>query len=71
MTNRIAPRAKEAVNEAPQLQASRASRVLVVDDEAVIRFLTANALVYAGYQVDEAKDGDAAWRTLQRNRTTS
>lgn len=40
-------------------------RVLVVDDEPVIRDLTAAALKRAGHHVDTAKDGAEAWGILQ------
>jgi two-component system OmpR family response regulator len=42
-------------------------RVLVVEDDEVIRHLNAEVLAHSGYQVDAAEDGAAAWDTLQRN----
>jgi two-component system capsular synthesis sensor histidine kinase RcsC len=39
-------------------------RILVVDDDASIRQLSAEALVSCGYQADAAEDGAAAWRAL-------
>lgn len=38
-----------------------APRVLVVDDEPMLRRLVARALTDAGYMVDEASDGLAGW----------
>jgi len=40
-------------------------RILVVDDEECIRGLNAEILTKAGYQVDAAEDGAAAWDILQ------
>lgn len=42
--------------------------LLVVDDDADIRQLTADALSSAGHQVDTAEDGAAGWTALQANR---
>ena len=40
-------------------------RILVVEDEQDLRQLTAEVLIDAGYQVDVAEDGAAAWSKLQ------
>lgn len=42
-------------------------RVLVVDDEPMIRLLNTDILVDAGFRVDTAEDGAAAWDALQLN----
>jgi DNA-binding response OmpR family regulator len=42
-------------------------RVLVVDDEPLICRLNADILQGAGYEVDIAEDGSAAWHALQRH----
>ncbi len=42
-------------------------RILVVEDEAMIRRLNTEVLSYSGYQVDAAADGDEAWEALQQN----
>lgn len=42
-------------------------RILVVEDEPVLRRLNTEVLVYSGYQVDAAEDGRAAWDALQVN----
>jgi two-component system OmpR family response regulator len=39
--------------------------ILVVEDERDFRQLTAEVLIDAGYQVEVAEDGAAAWSTLQ------
>lgn len=40
-------------------------RILVVEDDADIRQLNAEALIQCGYHVEAAEDGAAAWDTLQ------
>lgn len=42
-------------------------RILVVDDEAMIRRLNVEILNCSGYQVDAVEDGEAAWEALQQN----
>jgi DNA-binding response OmpR family regulator len=42
-------------------------RILVVDDEPCMRQLNTRMLIDAGYQVDVAEDGAAAWDSLQQN----
>jgi two-component system OmpR family response regulator len=41
-------------------------RILVVEDDVDIRRLNTEFLTQAGYRVDAAEDGAAAWETLQR-----
>jgi CheY-like chemotaxis protein len=41
------------------------TRILAVDDEVINRMIIADILVPAGYQVDEADDGDTAWDMMQ------
>jgi DNA-binding response OmpR family regulator len=48
-----------------QGQARPTHRILVVDDEPIIRRLIAAALLGSGYDVDAAEDGAAAWEALQ------
>ena len=45
-----------------------AKRILVVDDEMLIREVNAGILSRSGYQTDTAEDGEAAWKALQTNR---
>jgi len=40
-------------------------RILVVEDEPDLRQITAEVLIDAGFQVDVAEDGAAAWSALQ------
>jgi two-component system, OmpR family, alkaline phosphatase synthesis response regulator PhoP len=40
-------------------------RILVVDDEAIVRVLIAGMLGQSGYDVDAAEDGADAWEALQ------
>lgn len=42
-------------------------RILVVEDDKLIRRLNAEVLTYSGYQVDTAEDGAAAWDAFQLN----
>ena len=39
-------------------------RILVVDDDSMIRRLNTEALLYAGYDVDFADDGAGAWELI-------
>jgi DNA-binding response OmpR family regulator len=54
------------VNETTQHAANL--RILVVDDEPMILQLNSEVLSDAGYDVDSAEDGAAAWDALQLNR---
>jgi DNA-binding response OmpR family regulator len=50
-----------------QIQTKFPKRILVVDDELLIRQLYAELLNDRGYEVDTAKNGAAAWEALQMN----
>lgn len=52
--------------ETPREQDVHLPRVLVVDDEPFNLEILAEHLTDAGYQVTSARDGEAAWETLQR-----
>jgi DNA-binding response OmpR family regulator len=55
--------------ERPSAQGSAPGpRILVVDDDADIRRLTAKLLANHGYQVDAAEDGAAGWEAICRTR---
>jgi DNA-binding response OmpR family regulator len=43
------------------------TRVLAVEDEAVIRMIMVNALTDVGFEVDEAADSDEADRLLDED----
>jgi DNA-binding response OmpR family regulator len=49
----------------PQSHRSVCHRILVVDDEPVIRWLITAALAGSGYHVDDAENGAIAWEALQ------
>jgi CheY-like chemotaxis protein len=53
-------------NVSPQGQPSRTHRILVVDDQPLLRQINMKRLAAAGYQVDGAEDGIAAWSTLRQ-----
>jgi DNA-binding response OmpR family regulator len=40
-------------------------RILMVDDDASMRFLVCHVLSHAGYEADQAENGAQAWRALQ------
>ena len=42
-------------------------RILIVEEEPVLRRLNTEVLIYSGYNVDAADDGVAAWHALQAN----
>lgn len=53
---------------APQARLKAMRRILLVDDDQGIRGLIADTLARAGYRVDTAENGDAAWEALQLSR---
>jgi len=54
-----------SANRFDQYESSSRGRILVVDDEPMIRNLNARVLMDAGYQVDVAEDGAVAWAASQ------
>ncbi len=56
-----------SANPTPQAQPNPRQRILVVEDDSMIRQLNTAALIESGYHVDTAEDGAAAWDALQRN----
>ena len=48
-------------------RANSPASLLLVDDDADVRHLTAKALSSVGHQVDTAEDGAAGWAALQTN----
>jgi DNA-binding response OmpR family regulator len=58
----------EAWSTAPlQRQPNLRQRILVVEDDPLIRRLNSEVLIYSGYQVDAADDGAIAWEALLVN----
>jgi DNA-binding NtrC family response regulator len=55
-------------SEGIQNEAGRCQRILVVDDELIIRRLNTGMLVLSGYEVDAADNGASAWDALQVKR---
>jgi DNA-binding response OmpR family regulator len=49
-------------------ESQAAKKVLVVDDEATVRFLLSRVLTHAGYAVEVATDGEAALERIQASR---
>ena len=49
-------------------QPQAAKKVLVVDDEATVRYLLSHVLTHAGYLVEVATDGEAALDRIQASR---
>jgi len=62
------PLAGNPVGEFPTRQPNFRRRILVVEEEGDIRQLNAEVLMDAGYQVEVAEDGVAAWAALQHHR---
>ena len=50
-----------------QRQPNPRQRILVVEDDATIRRLNTEVLIYSGYLADAAENGAAAWDALQLN----
>ena len=65
MTAKFVASFDDPIIEPPQNQPNSRQRILVVEDEQDLRQLTAEVLIDAGYQVDVAEDGAAAWSALQ------
>jgi DNA-binding response OmpR family regulator len=55
---------REPAGTPPPSQANPPHRILVVEDDILIRQLNTVALLRSGYDVDTADDGDAAWKAL-------
>jgi DNA-binding response OmpR family regulator len=65
MTDKANLQAGALVSAPFQREPNLRQRILVVEDDAVIRELNTEGLTYSGYQVDAAEDGQAAWAALQ------
>jgi DNA-binding response OmpR family regulator len=67
MKQKTASHRREAARAALPSPTTPHHRILVVEDDSDIRQLNTEVLTQAGYHVDAAKDGAAAWNTLQVN----
>ena len=47
-----------------QREPNPSQRILVVDDEPLIRQFSTEVLIYSGYEADAAADGAVAWQAL-------
>ena len=61
------PRAEAPAGTARQARPDPPKRILVVDDEPLVRQIYTEMLTHADYEVDTAEDGAAAWEALQVN----
>jgi DNA-binding response OmpR family regulator len=68
MTRGNSPRGAEPASPRLQHRPHPRQRILIVDDDEDIRRLDLEALAGAGYKVDGAADGVAAWDVIQLNR---
>lgn len=59
------PPAANPVGELFQNRPNRLQRILVVEEESDLRQLNADLLLDAGYEIEIAEDGKAAWAALQ------
>ncbi len=65
MKENAASFAEEFVAPPPPRTKPGALRILVVDDESIMRNLLTTVLARSGYQVESAEDGAVAWEALQ------
>jgi DNA-binding response OmpR family regulator len=64
MTGNSTLNAGERADAQTRGRATPSPRILVVDDDIVLRLLGATVLGHSGYQVDTAEDGEAGWEAL-------
>ncbi len=67
MTDNNMPHVDAQVNQPVNREPNNRQRILVVDDDAAVRQVNTEVLIYSGYQVDSAEDGAVAWDMLQLN----
>ena len=65
MKENVASFAEELVAPPPPHVKSGSPRILVVDDESIMRTLMTAVLAKSGYEVESAEDGAVAWAALQ------
>jgi CheY-like chemotaxis protein len=68
MNDTFTPQCAKSVDADLRAQANSLQRILVADDEEVMRRLIAKLLAGCGYDVDSAEDGAIAWEALQTKR---
>ena len=68
MTAKSFTPADEPDDAPPEHRPGPPRRILVVDDEPLIRQLYTEVLTDSGYKVDDAEDGAVAWGALQKQR---
>jgi DNA-binding response OmpR family regulator len=67
MTEKIKSAARKPVPAKFTREPNPRQRILVVEDDKMIRRLNCEVLTHSGYHVDTAEDGAAAWDALQLN----
>jgi len=65
IANQNPPALRRRAPRLPRETSPPRRRILVVDDEPLIRQLYVETLADSGYQVDSAEDGAVAWEALQ------
>ena len=65
MTTKYLPQFTDSERDPLNHQTISRHRILVVEDQHDLRQITAEVLIDAGYRVDVAEDGAAAWTALQ------
>jgi DNA-binding response OmpR family regulator len=60
----IEPPCDKAASAPAQAQANLSNRILFVDDNTAVREASSKVLIWSGYQVDVAEDGEAGWEAL-------
>lgn len=56
---------RQRLSSGPGIAPRRRHRILVVDDDLVLCVFHSEVLADAGFEVDMAEDGEAAWQALQ------
>lgn len=64
MNTLLKPPCDKAVGAPIQRRTNPSNRILFVDDSIAVREATAKVLIYSGYHVDVAEDGEAGWEAL-------
>jgi DNA-binding response OmpR family regulator len=67
MTATYIPQSETSTNPLLPRQPNARQRILVVEDDPMIRRLNTEVLTYSGFQVDAAEDGAAAWTAIQND----